>query len=452
MPDFRRGIGGIEMFKVLTIGGSDSSGGAGIQADIKTILSLGGYGMSVVTAVTAQNTLGVQGLMALEPDFVRLQLESVLSDIGSDCVKTGMMVNAEIVKVVSERLSRYGVEKVVVDPVLKSKSGATLLDDEGRDALVECIFPKSYLVTPNIPEAEVLTGFTISGIGDMIRAAKEILSMGPKYVLVKGGHLDATPVDVLHDGSQHYEFSIQRVRTRHTHGTGCTLASAIATLLAKGLPLLECIDKAKRYLYRALRFSLGIGRGIGPTNHFASITREIARTHVIEELETACDRLKRLNIGHLVPEVQSNLAYAIPYAESVHDVASFPGRIIRLGNSVDTLASARFGASRQIHHLVLAAMDYDPERRAAMTIHYSDTLVKRIKSLGYSVAEFDRNRTPPDLQREEGSTLAWGVQDVMEELSKVPDAIFDRGAMGKVPLIRLFSYNPASIVDLIAKL
>jgi hydroxymethylpyrimidine/phosphomethylpyrimidine kinase len=440
------------MFKVLTIGGSDSSGGAGIQADIKTILSLGGYGMTVVTGVTAQNTLGVQGLMPVEPDFVGLQLESVLSDIGADCVKTGMMVNAEIVKVVSERLSRYGVDKVVVDPVLKSKSGAILLDDDGRDALVECLFPKSYLVTPNIPEAEILTGSTINGIGEMIRAAKEILSMGPKYVLVKGGHLDETPVDVLHDGSQHYEFSIQRVRTRHTHGTGCTLASAVATLLAKGLPLLECIDKAKRYLYRALRFSLGIGRGIGPTNHFASITREIARTHVIEELETACDRLKRLNIGHLVPEVQSNLAYAIPYAESVHDVASFPGRIIRLGNTVDTLASARFGASRQIHHLVLAAMDYDPERRAAMTIHYSDTLVKRIKSLGYTVAEFDRSRTPPDLQREEGSTLAWGVQDVMEELSKVPDAIFDRGAMGKVPLIRLFSYNPASIVDLIAKL
>ncbi|MDQ7781270.1 MAG: bifunctional hydroxymethylpyrimidine kinase/phosphomethylpyrimidine kinase [Desulfomonilaceae bacterium] len=450
--DLRGGVSDKNMFKVLTIGGSDSSGGAGIQADIKTILSLGGYGMSVVTGVTAQNTLGVQGLMAVEPDFVRLQLESVLSDIGADCVKTGMMVNAEIVKVVSERLSRYGIDKIVVDPVLTSKSGATLLDDEGRDALVECLFPKAYLVTPNIPEAEILSGLPVNGIRDMIRAAKEILSMGPKYVLVKGGHLGDNPIDVLHDGSQHYEFSIQRVRTRHTHGTGCTLASAVATLLAKGLPLLECIDKAKRYLYRALRFSLGIGRGIGPTNHFASITREIARTHVMEELETAFDRLKRLNIGHLIPEVQSNLAYAIPYAESVHDVASFPGRIIRLGNTVDTLASARFGASRQIHHLVLAAMDYDPERRAAMTIHYSDTLVKRIKSLGYSVAEFDRNRTPPDLQREEGSTLAWGVQDVMEELGKVPDAIFDRGAMGKVPLIRLFSINPGSIVDLIAKL
>lgn len=276
--------------------------------------------------------------------------------------------------------------------------------------------------------------------------------MGPRNVLVKGGHLEEAPVDILHDGYQDYEFSTQRVLTRHTHGTGCTLSSALATFLAQGLPLMESIDKAKRYLYRALRFSLPIGRGIGPTNHYASIAREIARTHVIEELDKALERLKRLNVGHLIPEVQSNLAYAIPYAESVDDVASFPGRIIRLLNSVDTIASARFGASRQIHHLVLAAMEYDPEKRAAMSIAYSETLVKRIRALGYTVAEFDRTRTPPDLQEEEGSTLAWGVQDVMEELGRVPDAIFDRGAIGKVPLIRLFARDVASIVDLIARL
>jgi hydroxymethylpyrimidine/phosphomethylpyrimidine kinase len=440
------------LHKVLTIAGSDSSGGAGIQADLKTILSLGGYGMSVITAVTAQNTLGVQNAVVMDSKSVGLQLESVLSDIGVDCVKTGMLANAEIVKVVAEKISRYGVKKVVVDPVMNSKKGFVLLDDDGRRALVKKLFPLSYLLMPNIPEAEILTGKTISNLNDAIKAAKRLQKMGPQYVLVKGGHLLEAPVDVLHDGTQHYEFSTQRVVTLHTHGTGCTLASAVATLLARGLPLMDSIDQGKRYLYRALRFSFGIGKGIGPINHFASITREMARTHVIEELDKALDRLKRLNIGHLIPEVQSNLAYAIPFAESVNDVASFPGRIIRMVNTVDILASPRFGASRQIHHLLLAAMEYDPERRAAMTIFYSNTLVKRIKSLGYTVAEFDRARTPPDLEQEEGSTLAWGVQDVMEELGKVPDAIFDRGAIGKVPLIRLFAKDPASIVNLIAKL
>jgi hydroxymethylpyrimidine kinase/phosphomethylpyrimidine kinase len=440
------------MNKVLTIAGSDSGGGSGIQADLKTILSLGGYGMSVVTAVTAQNTLGIQGMVPIAPEFVGLQLESTLGDIGADCVKTGMLVNAEIVRVVAEKIAKYQIEKVVVDPVLASEWGSVLLDEEGRKAVVKELFPVAYLLTPNIPEAEILTGKTITNVSDMKKAAKRLQKMGPKYVLVKGGHLKEMAVDVLHDGSQHYEFSTERVRTRHTHGTGCTLASAIATRLAQGISLMECIDQGKRYLYRALRFSLSLGSGIGPTNHFASITREIARTHAIEELDKALERLKRLNIGHLIPEVQSNLAYAIPFAESVDDVASFPGRIVRLVNTVATLSSARFGASRQIHHLVLAAMEYDPERRSAMSIAYSDTLVRRIRSLGYTVAEFDRSRTPPDLQQEEGSTLAWGVQDVMEELGKVPDAIFDRGAVGKVPMIRIFGKDPGSIVNLIARL
>lgn len=440
------------MRKILTIAGSDSGGGSGIQADLKTILSLGGYGMSVVTAVTAQNTLGVQRILPLSPDFVALQLESVLNDIGADAVKTGMLVNAGIVSAVAEQLSVFGVEKLIVDPVLASTGGTAFLDDDGIGRLVDKLFPMAYLLTPNIPEAEILTGKKIHDVEGMTKAAKRLQKMGPKYVLVKGGHLKDSAVDVLHDGSQHYEFASQRIRTRHTHGTGCTLASAIATFVARSLPLMECIDQAKRYLYRGLRFSLKLGSGIGPTNHFASIAREISKTQVIEELDKALERLKRLNIGHLIPEVQSNLAYAIPFAESVHDVASFPGRIIRLVQTVDNLSDAKFGASRQIHHLVLAAMDYDPERRAAMTIAFSDSLVRRIRALGCTIVELDRNRTPPDLQEEEGSTLAWGVQDVMEELSRVPDAIFDRGAVGKVPMIRLFGKDPGSIVDLIAKL
>jgi hydroxymethylpyrimidine/phosphomethylpyrimidine kinase len=408
--------------------------------------------MSVVTALTAQNTLGISGVIPVNSAFVALQLESVLSDIGADCVKTGMLVNARIVEVVAEKMSDFEIEKLVVDPVLAAKDGTLLLDEEGRKVLVEKLFPRTYLLTPNIPEAEFFSGLKITGRNDMRKAAKKLRGMGPKYVLVKGGHSEDSSVDVLHDGSQPYEFATQRVRTRHSHGTGCTLASAVATFLARGLPLMECIDRAKRYLYSALRFSLSIGKGIGPCNHLASITREFARTHVSEELDKALERLKRLNIGPLIPEVQSNLAYAIPFAESVDDVASFPGRIIRVGYGVDTLASARFGASRQIHHLVLAAMEYDPERRSAMTIAYSEPLVKKIRALGFTVAEFDRNRTPPDLAQEEGSTLAWGVQDVMEELGRVPDAIFDRGAVGKVPLIRIFATDPASIVNLIAKL
>ncbi len=440
------------MHKILTIAASDSGGGAGIQADLKTILSLGGYGMSVVTMLTAQNTLGIQGMMPVDPDFVALQLDSVLDDIGAHCVKTGALINSQIVGIVADRLRKHAIEKIVVDPVMQASDGTVLLDEGGREAMVRDIFPMTYLLTPNIPEAEILVGHRITSISDIRKAAKKIQKMGPRYVLIKGGHREGAREDVLHDGSHHYEFPTRWVRTEHDHGTGCTLASAIATLLAQGLPLMQCIDEAKRYLHRALRFSLNLGKGHGPTNHYASITREIARSHVIEELDKALERLKRLNIGHLIPEVQSNLAYAIPFAESVEDVASFPGRLIRLGNTVGAIAPPRFGASRQIHHLVLAAMEYDPEQRSAMAIRYSQTLVNRLRTLGYTVAEFDRNRTPDDLAEEEGSTLAWGVLDVIEELGKVPDAVFDQGAVGKVPMIRVFGKDPRSVVDVIAKL
>lgn len=440
------------MNKVLSVAASDSGGGAGIQADLKTIISLGGYGMSVVTAVTAQNTLGIHGIIEMSPSFVGLQFDAVLGDMGADCVKTGALINAGIVRVVAEKIKRYEVEKLVVDPVLLSKRGTVLLDDAGRDVLVQELFPLTFVLTPNIPEAESLTGITIKGLDDMKRAAKTLRAMGPKYVLVKGGHLHEDAVDVMYDGTRDYEFSTRRVLTQHDHGTGCTLASAVATLLARGSNVMESIDEAKRYLYRALRFSLNIGRGIGSANHYASITREIARSRVMEQLVRALERLKRLNIGRLIPEVQSNLAYAIPFAETVQDVAGFPGLIVAMGPSIDTVAAPRFGTANQINQLVLAAMEYDPEKRAAMTIMYSDSLVKRIKSLGYSVAEFNRTRTPPDLEREEGSTLAWGILDVIDELGKVPDAIFDRGAIGKVPLIRIFGPDPRAIVDLIAKL
>ena len=169
------------MNKVLTIAGSDSGGGSGIQADLKTILSLGGYGMSVVTAVTAQNTLGIQGMVPIAPEFVALQLESTLGDIGADCVKTGMLVSAEVVSVVAEKIAKYQIEKVVVDPVLASEWGSVLLDLEGRKAVVKELFPVAYLLTPNIPEAEILTGKTITTVSDMKKAAKRLQKMGPKY-------------------------------------------------------------------------------------------------------------------------------------------------------------------------------------------------------------------------------------------------------------------------------
>jgi hydroxymethylpyrimidine/phosphomethylpyrimidine kinase len=260
------------MKKVLTIAGSDSGGGAGIQADLKTFAARGVYGTSALTAITAQNTVGVQGVFELPAAFVAQQIDSVMDDIGADAWKTGMLSNAEIIHAVAGRARHYRMERLVVDPVMVAKGGDPLLHEEARDALIGELLPLAYVVTPNHHEAGVLGGFEVRSLEDMRRAAVAIHGLGVRYVVVKGGHLPASvaAVDVLYDGRAFETFEAERVDTPNTHGTGCTFASAIAAELAKGLPVGDAVRQAKAYLTAAVRAAvdLGIGHGHGPLNHF----------------------------------------------------------------------------------------------------------------------------------------------------------------------------------------
>jgi hydroxymethylpyrimidine/phosphomethylpyrimidine kinase len=262
--------------KVLTVAGSDSGGGAGIQADLKAFAARGVYGMSALTAITAQNTVGVQDIFELPAGFVGQQIDSVMDDIGADAWKTGMLSNAEIIHVVAERARRYRVERLVVDPVMVAKGGDPLLRPEARDALIKELLPLSYIVTPNHHEAQVLTGLDIQTLADMRHAAEAIRALGARHVVVKGGHLPGATeaTDVLYDGREFTEFGVQRVETPNTHGTGCTYASSIAAELAKGHSVREAVATAKGYLTAALKTAvdLQIGRGHGPLNHFLGQT------------------------------------------------------------------------------------------------------------------------------------------------------------------------------------
>jgi len=258
--------------RALTIAGSDSGGGAGIQADLKTFGALGVYGMSVLTALTAQNTLGVQAILEVPPEFVAAQIDSVLSDIGTDVVKTGMLANAAIIGVVAERLRHYGPLPLVVDPVMVAKGGDRLLREDACSALVDLLLPLATVVTPNLPEAEALTGLRLESPAAMREAAVRIHDRGPQWVLVKGGHLEGQDaLDILYGGQEYYEFPARRLETQNTHGTGCTLASAIAAGLAQGYPVPEAVSRAKEYLTRVLAASAGLhlGHGHGPMHHFA---------------------------------------------------------------------------------------------------------------------------------------------------------------------------------------
>jgi len=264
--------------KALTIAGSDSGGGAGIQADLKTFQELQVYGMTAITAITAQNTMGVQAVYPMSPEAVQQQIESVGTDMGVDAVKTGMLFSSEIIRGVAEQVKRFGWKRVVVDPVMIAKGGSALLMTEAIRSLREELIPLSYVVTPNIPEAEVLTGLSIRNMEQRKEACKALIHMGTRHVILKGGHDEMSGeqvVDLFYDGTQFIEIASHRVNTRHTHGTGCTFAAALTAELAKGTDILHAVSIAKFFIQAAIVHSLGIGNGHGPTNHFAF--RELVR-------------------------------------------------------------------------------------------------------------------------------------------------------------------------------
>jgi hydroxymethylpyrimidine kinase/phosphomethylpyrimidine kinase len=255
--------------RILTIAGSDSGGGAGIQADLKTILALGGYGMSALTALTAQNTCGVSSVHAVPPDFVADQIDSLAEDIGIDAAKTGMLNTAAVVAAVAERVAHHRIEPLVVDPVMVSKSGARLLQPTAEDALREDLVPLATVLTPNLPEARMLSGIKVSRPDQMRDAARAVLDLGPDAVVIKGGHLEGEPVDLFYDGEEFAEITYPRVETKNTHGTGCTYSAAIATCLGGGMEPTKAVRTARKALQRAIEKALPLGAGHGPLDHRA---------------------------------------------------------------------------------------------------------------------------------------------------------------------------------------
>ena len=252
----------------LTIAGSDSSGGAGIQSDLKTFASLGVYGVSVITAVTAQNTQKVTGIHDIPEDMVTRQIRAVTSDIQVDTIKTGMLSSSGIIKTVASELKDLQIKSLVVDPVMVAKSGDILLKEDAVESLCAKLLPLATVVTPNLPEAEVLCGIKIENSESAEEAARRIIALGAKSVVIKGGHLPGDPVDLYYDGFEFHRLQAQRVDTRNTHGTGCTFASAIAAGLSKGMEQLQAITAAKEYVTEAMKYAYPIGHGHGPLNHF----------------------------------------------------------------------------------------------------------------------------------------------------------------------------------------
>ena len=263
------------MKNVLAIAGSDSSGGAGIQADLKTFSAHGVYGMTVITAVTAQNTAKVIDVQDITPEMIGKQIDAIFEDINVDAVKIGMVSKIESIKVIAEMLRKYNPQNIVLDPVMISKSGYALLEHEAVKTLIAELLPLSTVVTPNAPETEKISGIKIKSVEDMKMAARIIHEMGAEYVLVKGGHIEGShSTDILFDGKSFNVYEAEHIKTKNTHGTGCTLSSAIASNLALGMDIASAVDNAKKYITSAIMHSLAIGKGNGPTHHFYELYKK----------------------------------------------------------------------------------------------------------------------------------------------------------------------------------
>ncbi len=433
---------------VATIAGSDPSGGAGLQADLRVFTLLGAFGQTVVTGLTVQNSLGVKSWQAVDPDLVAAQLEALFEDLPPVAIKTGMLAKAETIKKVSEVLNRFR-PLLVVDPVILAKRGEPLVEEKAISALKEYLFPLATVITPNLPEAEILLGKKISS-GEEESACKELLSFGSKAVILKGGHVEGPLAkDFIYDGQKMIELSLPRIMVERVgHGTGCTFSAALTVYLAQGLSLSLASTKAKQFVTLALlsAWHNPFGQGISPIDHLIHLEHLEARSLVLEKLEEAVAYFCQHPVRPLVPEVQINLAYALPYARDYSEVAAFPGRIVAIGERAQPVGCPRFGASRHVANVVLTAMRHDPRKRAAMNIKFEEKFLVKAASLGFKIGEFSREEEPPEIKSREGATIPWGVDLVCRRLGCVPDIIADRGEIGKEPMIRILGSDPMEVV------
>ncbi len=421
---------------VLTIAGVDSGGGAGLAADLKTFAALGVHGTCVITSLTAQNTRGVLNSYDIPVEFIEEQFQAVVSDIRVDCAKTGMLSSPAIVRTVVDLLQDEKFP-VVIDPVMAAEAGGELLMDEAISVLIEELMPLCIVITPNVVEAERLSGLKIMDIKDAKKAAKKIHEMGANAVIVTGGHLEGT--DVLYDGEVTY---IEGTLVKGgTHGSGCTHSATIAAELAKGASLLEAARRAKKFVETAILASVEIGSGVAPVNQIGPLLLEAERYRVLRKVEKAVALIENnKDFSDLVPEVGCNIAMAISNASSTHDVAAVQGRIVRLKGVPHAVGCPEFGASSHMARIVLTAMRSDGSMRAAMNIRYSEEAVAACKDMGLSIASFSREDEPEGV-----ATMEWGVGEVIRREGGVPDVIFDTGGVGKEAMIRLLGKDALEV-------
>jgi len=423
----------------LTIAGSDSSGGAGIQADLKSFYVAGVQGATAITTITAQNTQGIISIFPLPVEVVEAQIVAAIDDCQELVAKTGVLYTSEI----ACRVADLSVEiPLVVDPVMLSTTGHSISRNDLVDTVVRKLLPITDIITPNLYEAGILTGMDVKTLDGMRKACTILHDMGAANVLITGGHLKKSATDILYDGRRFYSLTLPHL-DRTAHGSGCTLSAFIAAFISRGFEIRKAVERAKRYGWAAIHNAKSPGLGIDvvwQSNHPLPILNG-EKTIVWYALQTAINDLLGLLQPSLMPEVGINIAFALPGAVIHDDICSIAGRIVYTDTPTQ-VGECRFNVSRHVASIVLSAMQYDPSKRAAMNIAYSETNLQACRDAKLTIGTFDRAQEPSGV-----STMEWGTDQAIKNSGQVPDIVWDCGGGGKEAMIRIIGTEPSTVVN-----
>jgi hydroxymethylpyrimidine/phosphomethylpyrimidine kinase len=435
------------MKNVLAIAGFDPTSGAGITRDLDVFFSLGLHGLSLPTCIVMQGPKGVEAVYPTPDEQFRAMAKSLQGNVSINGVKIGAALDETHVGILSHLMPDDSEIPVVVDPIVAAKNGRRLITETGLKALVTSIFPKATAITPNLDETSMLLGKTVKTAEDMMASARALLNTGPRAVVVKGGHLQGEPTDILFDGKEITVWKKKRIR-REIHGTGCTFSSLFTAFLVYGYSIKEAFLATERLTEDLVKESYRISEeGYFYMSAGLLKSRLAAKWSVLRALREAKERLCLLNLVECIPEVQMNIGYAIEAPNGTEDVAAFPGRIGRHGGRIYFKGEPDFGASSHVARLIISFAKHYPFMRACANVRHDRAFLKRARDKGLHVVFFDRKQEPVRIKQTEGKSLDFLVERVAGSEERPPDIIYDEGDVGKEPIIRLFARDPFELIN-----
>jgi hydroxymethylpyrimidine/phosphomethylpyrimidine kinase len=429
---------------ILSIGGSDPSSGAGIQSDVRTFTSLGVYGFTVVTAITSQNTVKFSKTEPVSSKMVKDQLDAIFSDFTVDAIKIGMVYKDSIIKAIYSELKNVTVP-IILDPVIRSTTNGDLIEKSALSAYKKLLLPLAFVATPNVSEAEKLTGLKILTKNDALKCAQKIREIGAKNVVITGNQFGkGRIVDFVLENSTCYSISGKKLQTVN-HGSGCNYSASLAVSIASGKSLRDAVKFAKEYAYNSIKNSRKFGKGIQITN--------FKKTELEKSLGDAILDFKNLkNIYSLIPECQTNFAYSKPHPKSIRDILGISGRIVRTGKGINVAGNLEYGASKHVASAVLAVEKKFPSIRSALNLKYDSKIIKKFREHGLTVLSYDRKKEPTYIKRKENLSVLWGIKNAIKKTKTPPDVIFHKGDFGKEPMIIVFGDSPSKVIKKVSSI